>query len=137
MSYGYAAVHNGTGVILRVVSCLRQHATLQASNPDEAVVFVSDQISDLTHYVNDKGEVQEKAEIVTTLDKPEIVADGDDTATISGIPPSAEVVWPDGVVTSGDETVEFAVDLPGTYTLRFTAVEYLDKEVTIEAVAAT
>jgi hypothetical protein len=38
-------------------------------------------------------------------------------------------------VTDGE--IRFSVDLAGTYTFRFTAVPYLDQEITIEAIAAT
>lgn len=67
-----------------------------------------------------------------------ILADGNDTATITGIPAGTEVMWPDGqtdIVNDGE--VRLSVDLPGTYTLRFSAIPYLDEEVTIEAVSAT
>ena len=67
-----------------------------------------------------------------------IIANGTDEAIISGIPAGVQVEWPDGqidIVTDGE--IGFSVDLPGTYTFRFTAVPYLDKEVTIEAIAAT
>lgn len=65
-----------------------------------------------------------------------ITANGQDESVITGIPAGVSVTWPDGQtdeVTDGE--VRFSVDLPGTYTLHFTAVEYLDKEVAIEAVA--
>jgi hypothetical protein len=68
----------------------------------------------------------------------EIVADGLDEATISGIPNGTGAEWPDGqtdIVTDGE--IRFSVDLPGTYTFRFTAVPYLDQEVVIEAIPAT
>jgi len=67
-----------------------------------------------------------------------IVANGTDEAIISGIPEGVQVEWPDGqinIVTDGE--IGFSVDLPGTYTFRFTAVPYLDKEITVEAIAAT
>lgn len=63
-----------------------------------------------------------------------IIADGQDEAVITGIPAGVSVTWPDGQT---DEVLEgevrFSVDLPGTYILRFSAVEYLDQEVAIEA----
>jgi len=68
----------------------------------------------------------------------QVIADGVDECVIAGIPPGVVVQWPDGQtdeVTDGE--VRFSVDLPGTYTLVFEAVEYLRKEITIEAVPAT
>jgi len=67
-----------------------------------------------------------------------LIANGTDEAVISGIPEGAQVEWPDGqinIVTDGE--IGFSVDLPGTYAFKFTAVAYLDKEITIEAIPAT
>lgn len=89
-----------------------------------------------TVYVSN-GAVVERQSLNFAAPAP-ITADGQDEAIITGIPAGVSVTWPDGQtdeITDGE--VRFSVDLPGTYTLRFTAVEYLDKEVTIEAVAAT
>jgi len=67
-----------------------------------------------------------------------LIADGTDEVIISGISSGVQVEWPDGQVdTVTDGEVYFAVDLPGTYTFKFTAIPYLDQEVTIEAIAAT
>ena len=67
-----------------------------------------------------------------------LIADGTDEVIISGISSGVQVEWPDGQVdTVTDGEVYFAVDLPGTYTFKFTAVPYLDQEVTIEAIPAT
>jgi len=67
-----------------------------------------------------------------------LIADGTDEVIISGIPSDVQVEWPDGQVdTVTDGEIRFSVDLPGTYTFQFTAIPYLDKEVTIEAIAAT
>ena len=66
-----------------------------------------------------------------------LIADFTDEVIISGVPEGAQVEWPDGqtdIVTDGE--IRFSVDLPGTYTFRFTAVPYLDREVVIEAIAA-
>jgi len=66
-----------------------------------------------------------------------LIADGTDEVIISGIPSDVQVEWPDGQVdTVTDGEIRFSVDLPGTYTFQFTAIPYLDKEVTIEAIAA-
>lgn len=77
-----------------------------------------------------------RTELNLTVSALTLVADATDTVTISGIPLDVTVRWPDGVETTGDNTAEFSVDLPGTYTFRFTGIPYLDQEVTLEAVAA-
>ena len=67
-----------------------------------------------------------------------LIANGTDEAIISGIPAGVQVEWPDGQTDMvNDGEIRFSVDLPGTYTFRFTAVPYLDQEVVIEAIAAT
>ena len=79
-----------------------------------------------------------KSKILSVTSNEKITANGTDEAIISGIPAGVQVEWPDGqtdIVTDGE--IRFSVDLPGTYTFRFTAVPYLDQEVVIEAIAAT
>ena len=79
-----------------------------------------------------------KLEMPLTAIVSEIIADGQPQDIISGVPIGSSVKWPDGYIEQADnDTVTFGVDLPGTYTFRFTAVPYLDQEVVIEAIAAT
>lgn len=89
------------------------------------------------HYVNE-GQVVLKQPYQFTINKTQITAKGIDEAVITNIPTGTTVEWPDGQtdeITDGE--VRFAVDLPGSYTLTFTAVPYLTEEVTIEAVSTT
>ena len=68
----------------------------------------------------------------------EIIADGQLQNIISGVPIGSTIKWPDGFIEQAeDDIVTFGVDLAGIYTFRFTAIPYLDQEVTIEAIAAT
>ena len=104
---------------------------------DEQAISIDDSQTDENAYVAN-GVIVDKAAFSLTINKTEITADGIDEAIISGIPAGTTVTWPDSQsdeVTDG--VVEFAVDLPGNYTLTFTAIPYLDQEVVIEAVAAT
>jgi len=81
--------------------------------------------------------VQKKAFSVITTNTP-LTANGTDEAIISGIPAGVQAQWPDGQIDIvNDGEIGFSVDLPGTYTFRFTAVPYLDQEVVIEAIPAT
>ena len=83
------------------------------------------------------GVVFSKTDMVLAIDKTQITADGTDECLVTGIPSGTTIEWPDGQTDEvPDGEVRFAVDLPGTYTLVFEAVEYLRKEVTIEAVPA-
>jgi len=83
-------------------------------------------------------ELREKTDLVVTVAPETIPADGDTFTSISGIPNGATVFWPDGQHTVADgEPIEFAVDLPGRHLFFVFSVEYLTKEITIEAIAAT
>ena len=89
-----------------------------------------------THYIAE-GVALEKQLMPLVITNTHLVADGLQEAVISGIPEGVQVEWPDGqtdIVTGGE--IRFSVDLAGTYTFRFTAVPYLDKEVVIEAIPA-
>jgi len=100
-------------------------------------VEVDEQVGFATHYIL-SGVATEKQLFSFVLNAFDVIANGTDEAIISGIPAGVQVEWPDGqtdIVTDGE--IRFSVDLPGTYTFRFTAVPYLDQEVVIEAIPAT
>ena len=92
-----------------------------------------------THYVDvDTQTVMAKQPMPLITTNTPIIANGTDEVIISGIPSGAQVEWPDrqtGIVNDGE--IGFSVDLAGTYTFQFTTVPYLDKEITVEAIAAT
>jgi len=78
-----------------------------------------------------------RPEMPLTTIASEIVADGQLQDVISGVPLGSTIKWPDGYIEqASNDTVTFGVDLPGTYTFRFTAIPYLDQEVVIEAIPA-
>ena len=129
------AVYNQQGHIDSIYSGPDFEAQLQAQGGLE-VVPIADELDDVTAYIVD-GVVQPKQQMPLVIDTSQIDADGIDEATITGIPSGVTVEWPDGqsdTVTDGE--IRFSVDLPGTYTFRFTAVPYLNQEITIEAIAA-
>ena len=129
------AIYDANGRIDRVFSGPDSVAPTQAQG-DEQAISIDDSQTDENAYVAN-GVIVDKAAFSLTINKTEITADGIDEAIISGIPAGTTVTWPDSQsdeVTDG--VVEFAVDLPGNYTLTFTAIPYLDQEVTIEALAA-
>ena len=130
------AVYNQQGRIDSIYSGLDSEAQLQAQDGLE-VVLIADDLDDVTAYISG-GAVQPKQPISLITTNTPLIADGTDEVIISGIPPGVQVEWPDGqtdIVTGGE--IRFSVDLAGTYTFQFTAVPYLDKEITIEAIAAT
>ena len=101
-------------------------------------VIGADVSGDFSEYYIDDGVIVARLPMPLITTNTPLIADGIDEVIISGIPSGVQVEWPDGqtdIVTGGE--ISFSVDLPGTYTFRFTAVLYLDKEITIEAIAAT
>ena len=105
--------------------------------PTMVAVYYDGPLSQADIYVESGSVIQRQPMSLITTNTP-LIADGIDEVIISGIPSGVQVEWPDGqtdIVTGGE--ISFSVDLPGTYTFRFTAVPYLDKEITIEAIAAT
>jgi len=130
------AVYNQQGRINSVYSGPDFEAQLQAQGGLE-VVPIADDLDDVTAYISG-GDVQPKQPMSLITTNTPLIADGTDEVIISGIPSGVQVEWPDGQVdTVTDGEIRFSVDLPGTYTFQFTAVPYLDQEITIEAIAAT
>ena len=130
------AIYNQQGRIDSIYSGPDFEAQLQAQGGLE-VVPIADDLDDVTAYISG-GDVQPKQPMSLITTNTPLIADGTDEVIISGIPSDVQVEWPDGQVdTVTDGEIRFSVDFPGTYTFQFTAVPYLDKEITIEAIAAT
>ena len=133
--YQYVVCEPDTGrVYVKGNGELRSVDPQNFSPTAEVVTYVGGR-SDNLHVSN--GEVLDCVEMPLIATNTPLLANGTDEAVISGIPEGAQVEWPDGqtdIVTGGE--IRFSVDLAGTYTFRFTAVPYLDQEVTIEALAA-
>ena len=133
--YQYVVYEPDTGrVYVKGNGELRSVDPQNFSPTAEVVTYVGGR-SDNLHVSN--GEVLDCVEMSLITTNTPLIADGTDEAVISGIPEGVQVEWPDGqtdIVTGGE--IRFSVDLAGTYTFRFTAVPYLDQEVTIEALAA-
>jgi len=90
-----------------------------------------------THYVTN-GLLMDRQPMPLIVTSTSLIANGTNETIISGIPAGAQVQWPDDQIDIvNDGEIGFSVDLQGTYTFRFTAVPYLDQEITIEAIAAT
>jgi len=133
--YQYVVYEPDTGrVYVKGNGELRSVDPQNFSPTAEVVTYVGGR-SDNLHVSN--GEVLDCVEMPLIATNTPLLANGTDEAVISGIPEGVQVEWPDGqtdIVTGGE--IRFSVDLAGTYTFRFTAVPYLDQEVTIEALAA-
>jgi len=130
------AAYDSNGSIHFIMRC-QEVGTTFFDDTGLNAVEVNTLVRDSKHYVLE-GEVQSKKLMDITANNTSPTANGTDEATISNIPEGVQVEWPDGqidIVTDGE--ISFSVDLPGTYTFKFTAVPYLDQEITIEAIAAT
>jgi len=130
------AVYTTDGRIDRVYSGIAVEALMQPHN-NEQVTQMPEGLDDSTAYVVDASVQPKQPMSLITTNNP-LIADGTDEVIISGIPSGVQVEWPDGQIdiVNGDE-VGFKVDLAGFHTFKFTAVPYLDKEITVEAIAAT
>lgn len=130
------AVYDSRGLITGIVSCPKSMGKLQGTT-ERPAIEVPETVTDSNSYIA-AGEVLPKQPLNLQILSIRIIANGTDECVISNVPAGTTVEWPDGQtdeVTDGE--VRFSVDLAGTYTLRFSAIPYLDEEVTIEAVAAT
>ena len=128
------------GKIDTVITCPERMVALQGGVDLTVIELLDNQESHNSYVDTSTLTVQAKIDFVfvTSPTTFSITANGTDEAVISGIPEGVQVEWPDGqtdIVTGGE--ISFSVDLPGTYAFRFTAVPYLDKEITVEAIAAT
>ena len=132
----WAIYNTATGLIDRVYSGPESEAAIQLLS-GEGFTSIADGLDDRTAYVQD-GVAIARPPFPITISKSTIDADGIDECLITGVPAGTEVTWPDGqtdIVNDGE--VAFAVDLPGEYILKFSAVPYLTQEVAIEAIPAT
>jgi hypothetical protein len=132
----WAIYKSNTGQIDRVYSGPEYEALIQPQVGEQVVVILGAE-DDASSYV-EAGQVKARQSMLLTISSTQITANGTDEAIISNIPAGVQVEWPDGqtdIVTDGE--VRFSVDLPGIYAFQFTAVPYLDKEITVEAIAAT
>lgn len=129
------AIYVPSGRIDRIYSGSPQEAALQPQSGED-LLPIYDEMNDSNAYVSD-GELVARQPFPFTVSATQVLADGIDESAITSIPAGTTVEWPDGQIDEvTDGEARFSVDLPGTYTLKFTAIPYLDQEVTIEAVAA-
>lgn len=110
-------VMNGEGRILRYGLAPDEAAAFQqASAPGETVMLLPEEaeVSDVTHYVLE-GEVIERPTLA--FDKTEIIADGQDSATLASLPAPCTVLV-DGdphEITGG--RIEMVTTMPGVYVI--------------------
>ena len=94
---------------------------------------------DATHYVEDPAgtpTLAAKTPGPATIDRPQILADGVDVATISTVPAGAVVyhngVWAPPAVDGG--VLEFTTNLVGLHEITLISVRHLEQTITVRAV---
>lgn len=113
MTVRYAAYDVASGEITRIGTCREDDLALQGT----IIAPVGDFVRDSTHYVS-AGVVTPKTASAAIIDKTTIVADGVDTATISGLPNPSLLDVNGSEVTVTDGTLELTTSLPGSYVIR-------------------
>lgn len=112
--------------------------TAQAKTPRAGLSFrFHSEKVDSTQNYHDlvADELSPRPELLCSVSKNEIIADGNDSVTISDLPNPTIVTWPDGQVDEvTDGEVIFKVDLIGFHEFIFESFPYKTKYITIEAV---
>ena len=99
----------------------------------EGESWVDGHSNDLIHYV-DGGLIVNRPTMPGTLDKPQILADGLDLATISNLPQPCTVTFSDQTYLVEDGEFAFTADIPGSYTVEVEAFPHLPATFTVEAI---
>lgn len=128
----YYVYNNFTGQIERIGRS--PHSQNRGAN--STFSFVSNKVNPATHYHDTTTDtLTERPDLAPLISKTSILADGVDETVISSLPNPTTVTWPDGQVdTVTDGSIEFSVDLEGSYTFKLELFPYKSKEITVEAV---
>jgi hypothetical protein len=130
----FIVIDKYTGSILRSGSCVADMTEYQAVEENESVKIGT--ANDETDYFDLENEaVTPKQTNTTILDTLEINADGIDQATFSSIPVGSEIFLNGqslGICNDGE--FEFSTDVIGSNRILIQKVEYLDYQVTINAI---
>lgn len=121
-----------TGEILRTGRAPDDMLTIQAGAGETVIEGTA---NDATQYVA-AGVVTNKPPMGCTINKTTMLANGVDSATISGVPnpTTARVSGPaSSTATVIDGTLQLTFDLPGTYKVALTSINKLPQEFAINA----
>lgn len=124
----------GTGEIDHEGICHPTVFDLQPLPVNHAIIDTEGVTGAEGHYV-DGGNILVRTSYPYSINKTEVIANGQDTVEISGLHVPTTVVWPDG-----EETIEtdgyatFTLDMPGVYTVQLSATPYLTEVVDVTAI---
>ncbi len=127
----------GTGEIVRILTVPSNGLQGNIGGGEEATLIDGRKtVSDKTHrveFVRGERRIVQKTKMALSVINGSIRADGIDELKILGIPENSKVSLGKHKQDVVGDSVEFSVDLAGTYKLNFKNSLYLDTEVTIEA----
>jgi len=91
-------------------------------------------LSPINHWYDEAaGEGKEKTPLSLSINKPVIIADNSDVATVSGLPIPCTVHHDNTQYLVTDGSFEFTADQPGAYLFQIDEPMYLREEFTIDA----
>jgi len=126
-------VYNAAGTILRTGNCQDETLAYQAYSGETVMEGTA---NDATQYIV-AGVVTDKPVLGSAIDKTDMLANGVEVATISGLPnPTQALILGGGSnqnVTVIDGTLELTFDLAGIYKVILTAINKLPQEYLINA----
>ena len=126
----YYVYTNTTGEILRTGSVSQSDISIQAGTGETAVEASANDLLQRHDIATDT--LVNKTQQSLSATKSTITADGVDESVITCIAGSIAKIHDESYVVD-DGTLEFSVDLVGSYVITFTHTLYLDTEITIEA----
>ena len=125
-------IYNQDGQILRTGSCPQSMFALQMIDADDFILEGS--ANDVTQYIDMVTHtVTDKPDITATLNKVELLADGEDSIIINDLPIPCTVTLDAVDYEVLDSSFEFTVDLPGEYQIAITALNHIDYSNTVTA----
>jgi hypothetical protein len=125
---------NSTGKLLRSGVCASADIQYQAADEGATSVEVNARYSD-TEYYWDSNRVTSRPEFIAVWDKTTITANGQDTATLSGLPIPATVSYLDQVIATSAGTFLFHTGAAGQYIITAGSFPYKTNRYVIDAVA--
>jgi len=131
MSKPYIVYNAITG---QIFSTGRSNIPMNQADNRPDMVAMEGLASSLANYIDtSNGEILDKIPMELIVSGNTLLADGTDTVTISDIPVGTKY-W-NGITSFviDDGVLEFTTDIPGTYRITFSNVEYIAGEVTLVA----
>lgn len=130
-------VFNDQGEILRTGSCPGSMFAIQSEAGENITEGSAD---DVIQYIDTSlgiPSIANKPALGASIDKTEIVANGTDLATITGLPDNTTVTVDNTTYEVTDGELEFSSDVPGTFEIVCTAARRLSQVFIVEATDAS